>query len=41
MIDLWESIDGRLSELMEGEGTLPESEIPFDAASEEPLEEQK
>ena len=41
MVDLWESIDGRLVELMEGGEGLPESEIPFDAASDRPMEEQK
>lgn len=41
MIDLWEAIDGRISELMEGQEPLPESEIPFDAASDEPMEDQK
>ena len=41
MIDLWETIDGRVAELVEGQEPLPDSVIPFDAASEEPIEEQK
>lgn len=41
MIDLWEKIDGRVGELMEGVEPLPDSMIPFDAASDEPMEEQK
>ena len=41
MTDLWETIDGRVAELLEGGEALPDSVIPFDAASEEPIEEQK
>ena len=41
MIDLWERVDGRVGELMEGVEPLPDSVIPFDAASDEPMEEQK
>ena len=41
MTDLWETIDGRVAELMEGREPLPDSVIPFDAASEESIEEQR
>ena len=39
--DLWETIDGRVMELLEGHEPLPESESPFDAASDVPVDEQK
>ena len=41
MVDLWETVDGRVAELIEGREPLPDSVIPFDAASEEPIEEQR
>ena len=41
MTDLWETVDGRVLELLEGHEELPRSEPAFDAASQEPIEEQK
>ena len=41
MTELWERVDGRVGELVEGVEPLPDTIIPFDAASEEPMEEQK
>ena len=39
--DLWETIDARVFELLEGHETLPRAEPAFDAACQEPIEEQK
>ena len=41
LIDLWEKIDARVEELLEGRERLPDTAVPFDATSEIPIEEQK
>lgn len=41
LTDLWERIDARVEELLEGCEPLPDRAIPFDAASDVPVEEQK
>ena len=41
LVDLWERIDARLSELCEDCEQLPDSLVPFDSASDIPMEEQK
>ena len=41
LVDLWERIDARVGELCEGGEPLPAPPIPFDSASELPIEEQK
>ena len=41
LVDLWERIDARVAELCEGVEPLPAPPIPFDSASNVPLEEQK
>ena len=40
-VDLWEIIDGRVMELVEGHEPLPESEAPFDSVSSVPIDDQK
>ena len=41
LIDLWEKMDARVEELLEGRERLPDTAVPFDATSEIPIEEQK
>lgn len=41
LIDLWERIDARVEELMEGVEPLPRSHSPFNPASQVSVEEQK
>ena len=41
LIDLWETIDARVEELLEGVEPLPMSPSPFDASSRFSIEEQK
>ena len=41
LIDLWETIDARVEELLEGVEPLPVSHAPFNAASQFSIEEQK
>ncbi|KAL5509288.1 hypothetical protein EMCRGX_G004628 [Ephydatia muelleri] len=41
LVDLWEKMDGRVADLLQGTEPLPRSAIPFDAASDQPMEEQK
>ena len=40
-VDLWERIDARVGELCDDVEPLPAPPIPFDSASEIPLDEQK
>ena len=41
LVDLWERMNARVAELMEGAEPLPRPALPFDAASDLPVEEQK
>lgn len=41
LIDLWETIDARVAELMEGVEPLPRSHAPFDAGSQVSVDDQK
>ncbi len=41
LIDLWETIDARVEELLEGVEPLPISHSPFDPSSRFSVEEQK
>ena len=41
LIDLWEKMDARVEELLEGRERLPDTAVPFDATSDTPIEEQK
>lgn len=41
LIDLWEKMDARVEELLEGCERLPDTSVPFDATSDTPIEEQK
>lgn len=41
LIDLWETIDARVEELLEGVEPLPASHTPFDPTSQLPVAEQR
>ena len=41
LVDLWETIDARVGELLEGCEPLPPPPVTFNPSSEVPIEEQK